>query len=90
MNCDYNNTLLKSDDANDARLETTLTSLTDSEVLVPHGVESDDALAHLALQVVEPQVRQELNVRVHRQVRCQILDDQKGFLVILHGDTCKR
>ena len=57
-------------EANDARLETTLTPLTDSEVLVPHGVESDDALAHLALQVVEPEVRQELHVRVHRQVRC--------------------
>ena len=66
------------------------TQLTDSEVLVPHGVEPDDALAHLPLQVVEPEVRQELHVRVHSQVRCQILDDQKGFLVTLHGDTCKR
>ena len=42
-------------------------------MLVPHGVEADDALAHLALQLGEPQVRQELHVRVHRQVRSKVL-----------------
>ena len=64
----------------DKRLETTLLQLTDSEVLVPHGVEPDDALAHLALQVVEPQVRQELHVRVHRQVRGKVLAGDSTYI----------
>ena len=56
--------------------------LTDAEVLVPHGVEPDDAVAHLALQLLEAQVRPELHVALHGQVRCQVLEigqDRFGF-----------
>ena len=51
-------------------------------MLVPHGVEPDDALAHLPFQVVEPQVRQELNVGVHRQVRGEVLAGDSTYMYI--------